>query len=315
MDTIFYMTGGVDAKEIFMYHTQYSKDKVEGHIVAKISDGTFDALQVTALQESALWLVASLDDSLKASLRPTLALCPTGPVLWMMIVAEVQSDSLQCCKLLAKEFEAMSLSQFKEEDISKYADAAKLKLLQLEKDNQLPRLHLLSIVDVFSSASVLKFKIHWMGRQSAVHAFVKESAGKTKAVVASMPNRIHFSDLFNEGKQLRRKLTNSGKWRPSKNAASPSPEQALLSTVKQLNAKVAQLKAKPAGSNDKDDSKSKRKCFNCGSEKHLVSNCPEKNKGGSNNKNFSPPAGGNGKWAASKDGEPLKKMIDGVEHF
>ena len=244
MDTVFHMTGmkpdGTGAKELFSYHTRYTKDEVAAHVAKKIADGVFDELQQAALHESALWLANSLDESLKASLRPKLALRPNGPVLWMMIVSEVQSDSLQRTDLLVEKFKKLTLAQFKGEDVGSYCDAAELILLQLEKDDQLPRLHLMTIVDVFSSASVMDFKIHWMGRRSAVHSFIKESAGKAAAAVSSMPNRIHFSTLLDEGRSLFRELTDGQKW-GSTGKAAPTPEQALHNTIKQLNAKVAQL--------------------------------------------------------------------------
>ncbi len=328
MDTVFYMVGmradGTGEKEIFTYHTRFTKQQVEAHVTKMIDDGAFDELQQGALKESAVWLSNSLHDTLKASLHPKLALRPTGPVLWMMIVAEVQSDSLQCTDLLVEKFKKLALSQYKGEDVGLYCDEAELILLQLEKDDQLPRLHLMTIVDVFSAASVLDFKVHWMGCRAAIHSFIKESAGKSKDVVASLPNHVHFSDLLQDGKELFHELQEGGNWGSTGKA---SPEQTLLSSVKTLNAKVAQLdqqlKAKGGNGNNGNGTNNgngngngnKRRCYNCNSEEHLANACPKKNKDRKDESSGSPPAAGSGKWSAPKEGEPHQKMINGTLHY
>ena len=130
LDTVFYLKGvqadGTGGEELFTYHSKYTKSQVDEFIwKAQVADSNgvtkFDSFCVSALQESQQWLLNSLDESLKSALRPSLAKRPTGPQLWMMIVAEVQSDSLRHCQMLVKKFEALSLSKFKGENIRDYA--------------------------------------------------------------------------------------------------------------------------------------------------------------------------------------------------
>ena len=121
MDTVFYRQGvdiyGNGGEELFTYHSKYTKSSVSNFIAAKLNNNTFDNHAKTTLSESAQWLVNSLDESLKNSLRPELASKPTGPVVWMMIAAEVQADSLRHCKLFADEFRALTLAKFKGENV------------------------------------------------------------------------------------------------------------------------------------------------------------------------------------------------------
>ena len=104
MDTVFFMTAadssGQGGEELFTFHTKFTK----GHVDKFIEDafkavGTmppkFDQFAQDACFESAQWLVNSLDESLKSSLRPQLTGRLTGPQVWMMIVGEVQVDSLK----------------------------------------------------------------------------------------------------------------------------------------------------------------------------------------------------------------------------
>ena len=321
LDTVFYMKGvksdGTGGEELFTYHTKYTKSQVDRFIQeAQVADAhgvkKFDSFCVQALQESQQWLMNSLDESLKSALRPCLAKKPTGPQLWMAIVAEVQSDSLRRCQQLVKKFEALSLSQFKGENVREYAKAAEELLLQLERDEQLPPTHLLSIVDDMTSCSVMDFKVMWMNKRSKVEAFLKESMGKDRSAVAAMPDRIHFSDLLEEAKEMFTNLQE--KW-----GATPAKpkEDAMMAQLKAMTAKVDkitnQLKGKPTPAETTQGgggSGRARRCFKCGSLDHIKKDCPKesnpdgKNEGGGGNncKN---------KWPPPKDGEPHQKTVNG----
>ena len=317
MDSVFYLKGadssGVGAEELFTYHTRYSKHAVDEFIKDQMGKGTYDRYQQAALNESALWLTNSLDESLKTSLRTQLASRPTGPQLWMHIVSEVQSDSLKRCDHLAEKFRALTLSQFKGENVRDYAAAAGNLLTQLERDQQLPRTHLLKIVDVFSKCTVMDFRIHWMGRRSEVNQFVKDSSGKDAATVLAMPNRIHFQDLLDEGKDLFTDLKDQ--WGPAKAAG---PAAALLTVLDRINARVAQLDQKlHAKTGDKgggdEGGKKELKCFKCGKPGFTKKTCPDCNSPNGNGSGKPPPTG-TGKWSAPKDGEPKEKMINGSLH-
>ena len=164
----------------------------------------------------------------------------------------------------------------------------------------------------------MDFKIHWMGKRKEVVEFVKETLGKDKAAVAALPNVIHFRDLLEEAKETYTDLQHL--W----GNAPPSKEQALVSQLKALQAKLdkmdQQLKAKPAEATPNGGTQRERACFNCGDKNHLAKDCPNKGKnGGSNNGNQGKGepgnggnSGGSGKWARPKDGEKHEKEFDGV---
>ena len=81
----------------------------------------------------------------------------------------------------------MTLAKLKGENVRDCAKTADNLLLQLERDDQLPSTHLLDIVDHLSACSVMDFKIHWMHKRTQVEEFVKETLGKDKAAIASLP--------------------------------------------------------------------------------------------------------------------------------
>ena len=325
MDAVFYMQGadpntGKGAEDIFNHHTKYTTKSVEAHIKAMIASGAFDQYQKDALSQSGTWLTNSLDDSLKTSLRTHLSKRPSGPVLWMLIVTEVLSDRLLRCSQLAQEFEALTLSQFKGENVLEYVISAQDKLSQLDNDGQLPRLHLLTIVNVFTACSVMDFKVHWMSRRSAVDQFLRDSVGKDPDIVEQLPNYVNFEMLLDEGKQKFNTLQKQ--WGP---ANALSSEQVVLAQVKALQAKVATLNQQLTAKSGNDAGKSKDgsgvHCFKCKKPGFTKKTCPDCNphlasgsststQGDSNSTSSS----GSNKWAAPKSGESEIKTIDGKEH-
>ena len=314
MDTVFYMEGvdvnGEGGEELFHHHTRFTKATVDAFIAKQIRDGVYDKYQKEALAQSAVWLYNSLDESLKASLRTQLASRPYGPSLWMIIVDEVQSDSLDRCDNIAEKFKAMKLADFKGENVREYAAVADEILTQLQTDRQLPRNHLKTIVDAFCKCTVEDFRIHWMGRRASVQQFIKDSAGKEEPVIKAMPNYIHFSHLLDEGK--REYLGLEKQWGTAKQAV---PNHAamiskLTSAVAKIDQKLDQ-QLKPKG-NDDSDKKKDLKCYGCNKPGFTKKTCPDCNKG---KKGDDKGKNDGGKWAPPKDGEPHEKMIDGVKMF
>ena len=312
MDTPFYMQGakddGTGGMEVFTYHTHYTKKVVKEAIAGRPTDKYNNA----ALSESALWLANSLDTTLRSSLRTQLSTRPSGPVLWMMIVAEVQSDSLKRCDALADKFRSLSLASTKGENVRDYAATASDILTQLERDRQLPRTHLIRILDVFASCSVMDFKIHFMQRRAAIQQFVKDSAGKTDETIQDMDNYVHFSDLLEEGKEQYTNL--SDQWGPAKNVK--PPESAMTAALKKLDAKVSQLDQKLTAKSPEGKKSEGKHCYGCGKKNYTKKTCPNcsKKKDEKDKDKDKKDTDDNKKFAPPKDGEPTEKMIDGVLH-
>ena len=224
MDTLFYMKGvdgqGQGGHDLFRYHSRYTKTQVEEYVrgctgelaTPTIGPGKVDAHGLSALFDSGTWLLNSLHESLRGPLRPVLPPRPTGPVVWMAIVGEVQMESLRRVTDMVKKFEAMKVSHFKGENVRDYCTAASSLLLQLEREDQVPSTHLLTIVDALSEVSVQAFAVMWMAKKRDVDSFIRDSAGKDPMVARSLPNYIHFQSLLDTAKSDYQNLLH--KWGP-----------------------------------------------------------------------------------------------------
>jgi len=238
----------------------------------------------------------------------------------MAIVGEVQMESLRRVTDMVKKFEAMKVSHFKGENVRDYCTAASSLLLQLEREDQVPSTHLLTIIDALTEVSVQAFAVMWMAKKRDVDNFIRDSAGKDPSVVRSLPNYIHFQNLLDTAKSDYQNLLH--KWGP---ASAPKQDpvkamQAKLDSVTQQLSKVNQkLTADPKKSSGGGGAQNnKRKCFRCGSTDHMVKDCPKpapertSNGSGSNGNGGGP---NNGKWAPPGPNDPHTKKVNGTIYY
>ena len=71
-------------------------------------------------------------------------------------------ESMICVQKLTRQFENMTVAQFKGENVSNYCTTAANLLLELERQDQLPATHLTTIIKRFSLVSVENFVVMWM---------------------------------------------------------------------------------------------------------------------------------------------------------
>ena len=258
LDTVFYVKGadshGEGAEDLFTYHSKYTKASVNVHLEDCESKGVFDSYAKTALTESAQWLVNSLDETLKSSLRARLAARPTGPQAWMLIAKEVQADSIRRCTALRKEFEALTLAQFKGENVIEFAEKVEELLVPLEKDKQLPTNHLVDLIDKLTACSVMDFKIYFMNKRAAVEDFTVETSGMDAKTIEKLPNKITYLSLLEDAKTRFNNL--KSQW------GTASKEQAHISQVKALQAKLDRMEQELKAAKDNGGGKTII-CYKC----------------------------------------------------
>ena len=138
MDSVFYMKGSDvpgDGEELFTYHSKYTQTGVSDY-VKDLRAQKLDEYGIDALEESGTWLVNSLDDTFKSSIRHELSSLTDGPDIWMVIVSEILSDSLKRTSDLTEKFNGLKLANYNGENVREYASQAMEMLVQLEREDQ-----------------------------------------------------------------------------------------------------------------------------------------------------------------------------------
>ena len=311
MDTFFYLEGSsseAEAKDLFLYHTKYTKATVDAFVKECMGEATTNTCGIgeldhwgkECLKDSGTWLMNSLDETRCTQLCPQLPPRPYGPTVWMVLVREVQMDSLRRVTMLVKKFEATKVSDFKGENVRDYCTSVQTILLQLEREDQLPPTHLLTLVDAFCDVSVQDFRIGWMSRKKDVSNFVRDSAGKDPAIVLKMSNYIHFQSLLAEAKEDYQ--SNLHRWGAAagKDAQLSAMQSKLDKVTNQLSKVNQQLDQKPSPGKP-NNSGSTDKCAECGGNHPTAKHAEIMKKRAENKIKFAPP----------KQGEPTTKEING----
>jgi hypothetical protein len=224
MDTVFYFPdpSSKTLVDVVNNHPRFTKSFIASEI-KRASEGTGHYTScpyaIDALRDSGTYIYKSLSRPLQLRMQTCLSdprLGSSGPVLWMALVEELQSNSYQVYKQLVREVESMSLASYNGENVADFVYQMKLKLEDLEAAKQLPPDILLTIINAFSSSSVDEFRFSFMTQRSQIETFLRESQGKDPTAIALLSNYKSPQALLDEGLSLYRSLYDGGRWGPSK---------------------------------------------------------------------------------------------------
>lgn len=301
MAYLFHMLDPIDRNtrvNILEFHSRFTKDNVADEVQFMTADpltrpgtGTrfavvrnrYDAFDKANLNAARVYLLSALDEGLKVAIRPQITADMSVMEIWMIIVAEVQSDSIRAHRKLERDIEKMKLDEYAGENVKELARDLLVKCSELERAKRLPSDMILTIVEIFSKCSVEDFRIHFIGRRSDVEKFLKESAGKSAAVVALMPTRITYRILIDEAISKYQSLVDSTDgWGPAAKledkGGAPSAFASCMSAddMKKMFEAQLSLMAKQGQFGGT------RTCYNCGADDHFAKDCPKPPKSNGN---------------------------------
>jgi hypothetical protein len=116
MDSVFYFQDPMDdtkMKSIFLFHSWLAKDCIKSETLRM--KGKYDRFDLADLATSKAWLIASLDNTLKAGIRHQMVPNLTGP----KIISEVQLDSIRSLRKKEGSIEQLLLSKYPAENVRK----------------------------------------------------------------------------------------------------------------------------------------------------------------------------------------------------
>ena len=273
MDSVFYFLNPSDPTErlsIIAYHARFTTSEIMTQLTMNFANNMYDKYDGANLKMSHTWLINSLDETLLASIRPQFHDNMTGPELFMIMVSEVQSDSIRSLRKKERNFEQLSLSQFPAENVKTMNNAILDICDELERAGGLPDDAILTITEKYTAATSEEFKIHFLTRRSAVEDHLKAIAGKDASVVAGLPNRITYRTLTAESSEKYQGLLDNGSWVPANTDKGAAPQVFMTQADVEGLLKQTLDNSKGGGGGG---GLANVICYNCGQKGHVSSKC------------------------------------------
>lgn len=316
-------------------HPRMTIQSVIASVKSMTDSSTYDDYNKDNMRDALMYLLNSIDATVKQEITPFITSSTTGTELWMRIVGTVQSSTIERLSKLSKTIRNIKLSDYKE-NVKEYSRVMMGYSKELDSAHKLPEEICYIILDHLCESSNEKFKVDFMGMRKKIAQEIREYHGKSRDAIKNIQvtnGHYTYISLLEEACETYQTLVDLGQWSVvGKSRDKGGVPEAMTAEV---NALVQQLKAsfkRNWGKDDKGSSKqsdtrrtdnrnkSKRivKCYTCGEEGHIKPNCPNpRNPSGNLAGGGNATAGGSGarSWKVKppRSGEPRTKTVDGTE--
>ena len=277
MDSVFYFVDPCDPSKrlsVLQSHSRFTRDYVKSQVNLYRNPGSalsrsYDSFDLDNLAMSRVWILDSLDDKLKAAVRPQLTPSMSGPEIFMLIVSEIQSDSIRSMRKKERNLEQLALASFPGENVRQLNNIILTCCEELLHADCLPQDIILTIVEKYGKATSEEFRIHFLQRRSRVESYLREIAGKDPSVISKILDPVTFRTLVEESNDKYQGLLDAESWPPASKDKGAAPESAFM-TKTDVEGLLAQAKLTATkGSGDV----SKVVCYNCGEKGHYANKC------------------------------------------
>jgi hypothetical protein len=250
MEAVFYVPDPLTPTlmiNIITHHSKVTTDIVESFVHKLMNEidpnkPSYDEYDLENLADSRTYLENVLDHDLLHDVRATLDETTSGPELWMKLVAEVQSSSLERLRTIEFQIrEKFIPTNYPNENIKQLVKDIRDACHELDVAEVLPSDIIYTIVNNFTKSSVELFRHTFMNRRADVTKFLHKARGKDKTVIALMPDKITFKDLCDEAIQEYQVLIETKMWPPSASAGDKgdSPQNFLAQVHRLVQSEVA----------------------------------------------------------------------------
>jgi hypothetical protein len=241
MDSVFYFTDPSDNDKmlnLFESHMHFTAAEISKQVTTMKANNTYDPYDIDNLNNSRSWFEDSLDSDLWNSLRSQVDRDLSGPELYMVLVSEVQSDSIQSMRTKEHKLQALKLKDYPGENVRDLNNDILVLCNTLFNNKTLPIDTILCIVDKYTAASSEDFRVHFMTRRAAVESFMRATAGKDAAVIAAMPDPITYRSITAEASTKYQSLLDTDKWPSAATANDRGGAPDILAHMAKLESKV-----------------------------------------------------------------------------
>lgn len=242
------------------------------------------------LRLSAMAMRDSLGPELYTRVSSLCSANTTGPEYFKKAVDQISYMNSTMVRNLSNKLGTLKLKEIDGENVAKLTE----KITEIAREIQgsgCPPADLHNLISKpYTTGTEETFRTHALG----VHGKVM-----TGEYTKSWEHMVQSYNLFYQ------ELLQAGDYPPAKGAKDQDDTiHALIG--KAIDKKLEMMKQTTGGTAETGHQRAKRTCFECGSDEHLVRNCPQKKNGGERNWRVIPPN--------SSRGETKEKTIDGVTY-
>ena len=276
MDLVFYFLLVDDESstgkmvDIIFKHSRFFLSSIQDTVTSKKVSGThilYDKYVLRNLASARTFLFQSLTNELQNILEQKMTNKTTGPELWMMIIDEIQSNSVCRYQLLCEKLRTLCFPDFLAENICLFNQKCLTFFKESENADVMDDNLLLHLLDAYTKSTTEIFCVSFITQRHDLDLFLRTVKGRSSAACCSITGikLFSYSSLMDNSLSLYNSLLESGDWI----AAVPTKQEKHSMASAFSNHKANLSVSSPIPKN----AKYPITCYSCGKDGHISRDC------------------------------------------
>jgi hypothetical protein len=217
LDSVFWVPGtNGELNNIISAHSLYSVQNVIDGI--KTLENEHDEYDQENLTDSGLFLLNSIDSDIKSMLNPYLKSDSTGPEIWIRVVHEVQSSSVERMLKVKNDLSRSRVRNFRGDDIKQFSKHIMQICRDLENGQELPKHAVIIIIDQLIEVPVEKLCMEFLSIRPTVVEQMNNYHGKSPRDIKTLQIQngyYTYESLLAKENMSYETLLDLGQWGPA----------------------------------------------------------------------------------------------------